>query len=32
MTLMNILKLFSNNKVELLKLRKNKPRKKFFNK
>ena len=32
MTLMNILKLFSNNEVELLKLRKNKPRKKFFNK
>ena len=30
--LVNILKLFSNNKVKLLQLRKNKPRKKFFKK
>ena len=30
--IVNILKLFSNNKVKLLQLRKNKPRKKFFKK
>ena len=30
--IVNILKLFSNNKVKLLQLRKNKPRKQFFKK